>query len=259
MDMNMTDRYRGAMLGLAVDMRLERRSSSALPAPSRRSMTSSGADPSSCPPARGLMILRWRSASRRASSSAADSIPLTRCDATSVGTAKGIWPRPAVASISAIPRARRCSGSKIQAIRGAVPMTTAPAGNGSIMRLAPVVLAFARSPSEAIAMAARSSRTTHGAPDAVDGCRYLAALLVGALRGASKEDLLGGVFEPLADVLAHEPLAPAITEVAAGSFRRRNPPAIRGTGHARSGAVDVPSWQVFPRWGVTRRQPRRGR
>src|SRR6266536_3042132 len=105
------------------------------------------------------------------------------------------------------------------------------AGNGSIMRLAPVVLAFAPSPGEAIAMAARSSRTTHGARDAVDGCRYLAALLVGALGGASKEDLLGGVFEPVQDLWQHEPLAPAIIEVAAGSFRRRNPPAIRGTGH----------------------------
>ena len=105
------------------------------------------------------------------------------------------------------------------------------AGNGSIMRLAPVVLAFATSPSEAIAMAARSSRTTHGARDAVDGCRCLAALLLGALGGASKEELLGGVFEPVADLWAREPLAPAITEVAAGSFRRRNPPAIRGTGH----------------------------
>src|SRR6266498_3882514 len=104
------------------------------------------------------------------------------------------------------------------------------AGNGSIMRLAPVVLAFATSPSKAIEMAARSSRTTHGARDAVDGCRYLAALLLGALGGASKEELLGGVFEPLADLWAHEPLTPAITEVAAGSFRRRNPPAIRGTG-----------------------------
>src|SRR5262249_1635124 len=55
------------------------------------------------------------------------------------------------------------------------------AGNGSIMRLAPVVLAFANSPHEAIAMAARTSQTTHGAREAVDGCRYLAALLLGAL------------------------------------------------------------------------------
>jgi len=105
------------------------------------------------------------------------------------------------------------------------------AGNGSIMRLAPVVLAFAPSPGEAIAMAARSSRTTHGARDAVDGCRYLAALLLGALGGASKEELLGGIFEPVTDLWAREPLAPAIMEVAAGSFRHRNPPDIRGTGH----------------------------
>jgi ADP-ribosylglycohydrolase len=137
------------------------------------------------------------------------------------------------------------------------------AGNGSIMRLAPVVLAFAASPDEAIAMAARSSRTTHGARDAVDGCRYLAALLLGALGGASKEELLGDVFEPLADLWAHEPLAPAINEVAAGSFRRRSPPAIRGDrprgALARSGAVGVPSRRVVPRWRVARCQRRRGR
>ena len=110
------------------------------------------------------------------------------------------------------------------------------AGNGSIMRLAPVVLAFATSPSKAIEMAARSSRTTHGARDAVDGCRYLAALLLGALGGASKEDLLGGLFEPLAHLWAHEPLAPAITEVAAGSsaVATRRPSAGPVTWCARS-------------------------
>jgi ADP-ribosylglycohydrolase len=43
----------------------------------------------------------------------------------------------------------------------------APGGrglNGSIMRLAPVVIRFASAPEEAIAMAAASSRTTHAAP-----------------------------------------------------------------------------------------------
>jgi ADP-ribosyl-[dinitrogen reductase] hydrolase len=134
------------------------------------------------------------------------------------------------------------------------------AGNGSIMRLAPVVLAFAPSPREAIVMAARSSRTTHGARDAVDGCRFLAALLLGALGGASKEDLLGGVFEPLARVWAHEPLAPAITEVAAGFVPPSQPaghPRDRSRGAlARSGAVGVPSQRIVPRWRVARRQPR---
>src|SRR5262249_48419092 len=55
------------------------------------------------------------------------------------------------------------------------------AGNGSIMRLAPVPLFFAATPEEAIARAADSSRTTHGTREAVDACRYLAALLVGTV------------------------------------------------------------------------------
>src|SRR3954467_4542780 len=42
------------------------------------------------------------------------------------------------------------------------------AGNGSIMRLAPVPLFYARDPETAIALAADSSRTTHGAREAVD-------------------------------------------------------------------------------------------
>ena len=45
------------------------------------------------------------------------------------------------------------------------PMT---AGNGSLMRLAPIPLAFYNDPEIAIAMAAQSSRTTHGAAVAVD-------------------------------------------------------------------------------------------
>jgi ADP-ribosylglycohydrolase len=102
----------------------------------------------------------------------------------------------------------------------------AAAGNGSIMRLAPVVLAYARRPDEAVAMAAASSRTTHGAVEAVDACRLLAALLVGALRGADKADVLGS-----ATALAGDSFSPAIRAVADGSFRHREPPAIRGTGY----------------------------
>ena len=61
------------------------------------------------------------------------------------------------------------------------------AGNGSLMRLAPVPMFFADRPREAMDTAARASRTTHGAPQAVDACRYFAGLLVGALQWRSKE------------------------------------------------------------------------
>ena len=107
------------------------------------------------------------------------------------------------------------------------PMT---AGNGSIMRLAPVVLFFRRSPLEAIVRAAESSRTTHGAPEAVDACRYLAALLLGILDGLDKGDVLGGMFEPVPGLWTASPLSPRIAEVAAGSFRMKQPPEIRGSG-----------------------------
>ena len=105
------------------------------------------------------------------------------------------------------------------------------AGNGSIMRLAPVPLFFAQDPVRAVAEAADSSRTTHGAPEAVDACRYLAALIVGALQGRSKEELLQPHFAPVHGLWNAQPLAPAISAIAGGSFQDREPPEIAGTGY----------------------------
>ncbi|MCC6976686.1 MAG: ADP-ribosylglycohydrolase family protein [Candidatus Melainabacteria bacterium] len=109
------------------------------------------------------------------------------------------------------------------------PMT---AGNGSLMRLAPVPLAFYNDPENAIAMAAQSSRTTHGAAVAVDACRYMTALIVGALNGASKEELLSPMYSPVEGYWQKHPLCNEIAEIAAGSFKTKEPPAIRGSGYA---------------------------
>jgi ADP-ribosyl-[dinitrogen reductase] hydrolase len=105
------------------------------------------------------------------------------------------------------------------------------AGNGSIMRLAPVPLFFASDPEVAIARAADSSRTTHGAREAIDACRYLAGLIIGALQDRSKNDLLAPLFTPVAGLWDREPLAPKINDIAAGSFLQREPPEIKGSGY----------------------------
>ncbi len=105
------------------------------------------------------------------------------------------------------------------------------AGNGSIMRLAPIPMFFARQPAEAIARAADSSRTTHGAQTAVDACRYFAALLLGALNGESKETLLAAHYTPVPGLWQQAPLVAEIDEIAAGSFKERQPPEIKGTGY----------------------------
>jgi ADP-ribosylglycohydrolase len=107
----------------------------------------------------------------------------------------------------------------------------ASAGNGSIMRLAPVALRWAYAPADAVALAARSSRTTHAAREAVDACRYFAGLIVGALAGESREKLLLPMYVPGPDAGDATPLAPRVAQVAAGSFRVREPPAIRGSGY----------------------------
>ena len=105
------------------------------------------------------------------------------------------------------------------------------AGNGSIMRLAPVPLFFFHDPPLALANAADSSRTTHAHPEAVDACRYLAALIIGALQGRDRTELLAPQFCPMAGMYKDHPLAPAIARVAEGSFLAEEPPIIRGDGY----------------------------
>ena len=94
------------------------------------------------------------------------------------------------------------------------------AGNGSVMRLAPVPLAYAFDPRRGVEYSAESSMTTHRARAAVDGCRYLAALIIGALAGASKDELLRSVYEPERSMWDDQPLHPEIRAVAAGSYRQ---------------------------------------
>ena len=59
----------------------------------------------------------------------------------------------------------------------------------------------------------------------------LGALLVGAVSGASKADLLAPGYCPVPGLWAAEPLCPEIAAVAAGSFHAKEPPAIRGSGY----------------------------
>jgi ADP-ribosylglycohydrolase len=105
------------------------------------------------------------------------------------------------------------------------------AGNGSLMRLTPVPLFFARCPAEAIEKSGASSRTTHGAAAAVDACRYYGGLIVGAVQGKSKEQILAPKYSPVGGYWERFPLVAKIDEIAAGSFKRKNPPEIAGEGY----------------------------
>jgi ADP-ribosylglycohydrolase len=105
------------------------------------------------------------------------------------------------------------------------------AGNGSLMRLAPAPLAFAADPVEAIRLAGESSRTTHGAVECVDSCRYFAGLLLAAVNGLAKEAILNNDYEPAMKAMLTKPLATKVAEVAGGSFKRKKPPQVCGSGY----------------------------
>ncbi|CAA9505370.1 MAG: ADP-ribosylglycohydrolase family protein [uncultured Rubrobacteraceae bacterium] len=129
------------------------------------------------------------------------------------------------------------------------------AGNGSIMRLAPVPLFYAMTatdtsgdaalrPSEALDRCAESSRTTHGAPAAVDACRYLGALIIGAVSGTTKEELLSERYAPVQKYWEDHPLTPEIDTIASGSFKRKEPPEIRGRGYVVA-SLEAALWAFY--------------
>ena len=96
------------------------------------------------------------------------------------------------------------------------PTSRHTAGNGSLMRLAPVSLYFTAELREAIENSGESSRTTHGAAAAVAACRYFTGLIVGALRGETKETLLAECYIPLPGCWAERPLDATSTSVNLG-------------------------------------------
>jgi ADP-ribosylglycohydrolase len=108
-------------------------------------------------------------------------------------------------------------------------------GNGSIMRLAPVPLAYARlfpdRLGDLVTRAVESSRPTHASPQCLSACACLAVALAALVHGLPRESVLDPTW-PLWRVLAGlQPLHPEVAEVIGGSFRRKNPPAIQGSGY----------------------------
>lgn len=98
------------------------------------------------------------------------------------------------------------------------------AGNGSIMRLAPAVLFYYPDHDAVVHNAVESSRTTHAAPEVLDCVRLFAQVIYRALDGASKEDVLA----------ATDPASlssPLVAAIARGEYRHKSEPDIRSGGY----------------------------
>ncbi|MDA0159452.1 ADP-ribosylglycohydrolase family protein [Solirubrobacter ginsenosidimutans] len=118
------------------------------------------------------------------------------------------------------------------------------AGNGPLMKLAPIVLAYASKPAEAIRHAGGSARTTHGAREAADACRAFATLLLAALNGSWPRNVGDpGYDRVVAAALGAPAFAALDPRVTAALRSTREPPAVRGGGYVVD-ALEAALWAL---------------
>lgn len=108
------------------------------------------------------------------------------------------------------------------------------AGNGSLMRLAPVVTRYWRDPQVLRQTAADQSRTTHAAPEAVSACVAFAEILADAIEG-----------EPRSLVMRprdsdHEG---SIRPILAGSWRGKQRSEVKSSGYVAH-SLEAALWSV---------------
>jgi ADP-ribosyl-[dinitrogen reductase] hydrolase len=96
-------------------------------------------------------------------------------------------------------------------------------GNGSLMRLAPVVLFFLSDTAECLHYAEASSRTTHAAPEPVECCRLLAQLLIAVLRGVARDDQLSHASDGIRE--------PAVRSIVDRDYASLRDTDVRGSGY----------------------------
>jgi ADP-ribosyl-[dinitrogen reductase] hydrolase len=108
------------------------------------------------------------------------------------------------------------------------------AGNGSLMRLAPVAIRHWQDRETLRDVAARQSRTTHGAPEAVDACIAFAEVLADAIEGRTRSQVMR---------TRDYPYAGKIGQIMAGSWRGKHRDDIRSSGYVAH-SLEAALWCV---------------
>lgn len=105
-------------------------------------------------------------------------------------------------------------------------------GNGSLMRLAPVVMLYADDINKAVLYAGKSSLTTHASPIAIDACRYFAYVLTLILNGTHKSELFSDeATKKMQNYFKKEPLHSEVMKIANGSYVGKYREDIKSSGY----------------------------
>jgi len=98
------------------------------------------------------------------------------------------------------------------------------AGNGCIMRLAPIPMYFLPDLDAVERFAGDSSRTTHGTRECIDACRLFARIIGRALLGRPKDEVILGDAESFVS-------GESIAAIARGAYRVKSEAEICGSGY----------------------------
>lgn len=109
------------------------------------------------------------------------------------------------------------------------------AGNGSLVRAAPIAIAYRGSLKRSWHLAAAQSRVTHAAPDALSCCQLFAMQLHHALRGGTRDAVL-------APKVASLP--PRAQIINAGEYREKHRDQIRSSGYVVD-TLEAALWSIW--------------
>jgi ADP-ribosyl-[dinitrogen reductase] hydrolase len=123
-------------------------------------------------------------------------------------------------------------------VRSGLPIgsnSPASAGNGGIMRLAPVAIVANGDPSKASFLARAQSEVTHAATECLDSAEVLVRILVAGIEGRGQDALSAGAEASVA--------APKAKAIADGSWRGKARDEIRSSGYVID-TLEASLWAV---------------
>ena len=117
------------------------------------------------------------------------------------------------------------------------------AGNGSLMRIAPIAMQYRLNINKTLHYAKLSSKVTHGASEAVYACQYTSYLLLLLLNGMDKHQAIENTIEWSKGYFKNV-LNPNIAYVFCGSFKSKTAEQIMGSSYVVS-SLEASLWAFY--------------
>jgi len=116
------------------------------------------------------------------------------------------------------------------------------AGNGSLMRLAPIPMRYGHDMDNALIYAELSSKTTHGALESILACQFATYLTITLLNGIDKQTAIKQTISWATDFFGNT--TESINEVFTGSFINKHKSQIKGSGYVVQ-SLEAALWAFY--------------